>query len=328
MIIPPKLSSGDTIRVIAPSRSMSVISVNIIEHAQRCLSEVLGLKVTFGKRINEVHYNKSWPLSARIEDIHAAFRDTSVKAVLTAIGWYSSNNLLPHLDYDLIANNPKIFCGYSDITALGNAITSKTGLITYNWPHFSSFAMQKGNEYTIEYFKKCLFADTPFSLAASPFRNNDKRYEDQDNRTFIPNPGFISLISGKARGRLVWGNLNTFNLLQWSDYFPKIESDVILLLEDVGFSSSYEEIDRNLDSLLQASHGQSIAWIIVWRFPQEDFDVQLLKEILLSKYNLQWIPIIYNADFGHTFPICTLPIWWQAYMHSDPKGSTINIFEH
>lgn len=90
----------------------------------------------------------------RIKDLHEAFLDNNVKMILTAIGGYNSNQLLRYIDYDIIKNNPQIICGFSDITALLNAIYTKSGLVTYSGPHFSNFGMNKGLEYTIRYFNE------------------------------------------------------------------------------------------------------------------------------------------------------------------------------
>jgi muramoyltetrapeptide carboxypeptidase LdcA involved in peptidoglycan recycling len=111
-------------------------------------------------------------VSARLEDLHSTFADKKVKAILTVIGGFNSNQLLSYLDYGLIKNNPKIFCGYSNITALQHAIYSETGLITYSGPHFSTFAMEQGFEYALVYFKKMFFEGNPIELI--PFIQNNE----------------------------------------------------------------------------------------------------------------------------------------------------------
>lgn len=148
-----KLKFGDEIRVISPARSMKIITEELREIAKRRFEE-MGLKVTFAKHVEECDDFSSSSIESRVEDIHEAFLDKNVKAVITTIGGYNSNQLLRYIDYEIIKSNPKIFCGFSDITALCCAIYKKTGLITYYGPHFSSFAMEKGIEYTREYFKK------------------------------------------------------------------------------------------------------------------------------------------------------------------------------
>ena len=154
-IIPEKLKIGDEIRVIAPSRSMCILSDETIQNAKERI-EKLGFIVTFGKNVLHTigeDYNCA-SIEDRIEDLHAAFKDQNVKAILSVIGGFNVNQILDYIDYDLIKQNPKIICGFSDITALTNSIYAKTGLVTYSGPHFSSFGMKKGFDYTEEYFKK------------------------------------------------------------------------------------------------------------------------------------------------------------------------------
>lgn len=137
-LIPPKLKKGDEIRVIAPARSLALISEETRSIANQRL-EALGFHLSFGKHVEVCDEFNSSSIKSRIDDIHAAFADDSVKAILTVIGGFNSNQLLAYLDWQLIQNHPKIFCGYSDITALANAIFAKTGLVTYSGPHYSSF---------------------------------------------------------------------------------------------------------------------------------------------------------------------------------------------
>ncbi|MGQ0515407.1 LD-carboxypeptidase, partial [Bacillus sp. D-CC] len=135
-------------------------------------------------------------ISSRVQDLHEAFRDPNVKAILTTLGGYNSNGLLKHLDYHLIRENPKFFCGYSDITALNNAIYTKTGLVTYSGPHFSSFGMEKGLEYTTDYFLKCLTSNETIEVLPSEIWSDDSWYIDQENREFIKNEGYVSIHEG------------------------------------------------------------------------------------------------------------------------------------
>ena len=110
MIIPEKLKHGDEIRVIAPARSLRIISRENQEIASKFL-ETLGLRITFGKHVLESDLFASSSVKSRLHDLHEAFSDPNVKGILTVIGGYNSNQLLPYIDYDLITKNPKIFCG-------------------------------------------------------------------------------------------------------------------------------------------------------------------------------------------------------------------------
>ncbi len=137
-IYPGKLKQGDEVRVVAPSRSLSIIGKEVQEIANKRFEE-LGLKLTFGKHVKEIDEFNSSSIQSRVEDLHEAFSDNNVKAVITVIGGFNSNQLLKYIDWNLIKDNPKIFLGYSDITALNNSIFSKTGLVTYSGPHYSTF---------------------------------------------------------------------------------------------------------------------------------------------------------------------------------------------
>lgn len=162
-MIPAKLKSGDEIRVVSPSVSLGIISLENREIANRRLAE-MGFKVTVGRHAEEMDEFSSSSIESRVEDLHEAFADPNVKGILAAIGGFNCNQLLRYLDYDLIKANPKVLCGYSDTTALGNAILAKTGLVTYSGSFYSSFGMLKGHEYELEYFQKCLLSDEKFEV--------------------------------------------------------------------------------------------------------------------------------------------------------------------
>jgi muramoyltetrapeptide carboxypeptidase len=183
VIYPNKLSPGDEVRIIAPSRSLKVVS----EANRAIATDMLGklnLKLTFGKHVDECDLMFSSSINSRVKDLHDAFKDPNVKAIMSVLGGYNSNQLLDAIDYKLIQQNPKIFCGFSDITALGNAIFHKTGLVTYSGVHYSSFGMQQGFEYSYDHFKKILFEDNPILLNPSSEWADDAWYLDQINRTF------------------------------------------------------------------------------------------------------------------------------------------------
>jgi muramoyltetrapeptide carboxypeptidase len=114
----------------------------------------MGLELTYGDHVDERDVFDSSSIESRVVDLHAAFAESDVAAILTVIGGFNSNELLPHLDWDLIAANPKIFCGYSDITALQNAMVARTGLVTYSGPHWSTFGMRDYFDQTLEWFQR------------------------------------------------------------------------------------------------------------------------------------------------------------------------------
>lgn len=325
-MIPNKLKIGDEVRVIAPSRSMEILKEDCIKIATERL-ESLGLKVTFGKYVYETDedFNAASAIN-RAEDLNEAFGDKNVKAILTVIGGHNSNQILKYIDYNLIKENPKIFCGFSDITALSNSIHAKTGLVTYSGPHYSSFGMLKGFEYTLDYFKKMFFEEEEFKIESSKEWSNDLWFIDQENREFIQNEGMFVINEGEAEGEIVGGNLCTLNLLQGTPYMPNIE-DKILFLEDDGMADKifFCNFDRDLQSIIDMPEFKKVKAIILGRAEK---NCQMTKEkwskLIKNKPELSKIPVIAGADFGHTTPIFTFPIGGEARIEA--KNDKINLY--
>ena len=320
MIVPPKLIQGDEIRVIAPARSLSLLSEELIQTAKENI-EKQGFKITFSENCRESNMFVSSSVKSRVEDIHKAFADRNVNAIFSVIGGFNSNQILKYLDYELIKNNPKILCGYSDITALGNAVTAKTGMITYSGPHFSTWGMKKEFEYNLEYFKKCLVKKEEFEVIPSKTWSDDAWFRDQENRKIEKNEGFIILNKGEAEGKIYGGNLCTFNLLQGTEFMPDI-SNSILFIEDDDMAGDYfgADFDRNLQSLIHLPVFEKVRGIVIGRFQKNtDMNPEKLKFIIETKDELKNIPVIANADFGHTNPMITFPIGGTLMMKAEKK---------
>jgi muramoyltetrapeptide carboxypeptidase LdcA involved in peptidoglycan recycling len=326
MIIPKKLQKGDEIRVVAPARSLAILSDAIIDLAKEKL-EKQGFVVSFSDNCREKDTFASSSIQSRIDDLHEAFRDPKVKAILTSIGGFNSNQLLRYLDYGLIKNNPKILCGYSDITALTNAITAKTGMITYSGLHFSTWAMEKEFEYNLEYFQKCLMKEDSFVVESSLTWSDDAWYLDQENRKVEKNEGFLVINEGEAQGRILGGNLCAFNLLQGTEFMPDI-TDAILFIEDDGEVRAHH-FDRDLQSLIHQPNFDTVKGIVIGRF-QRDSQVtpDEIRSIIQTKKELANIPIFANADFGHSNPLMTFPIGGTARIAVRNNKVDFEILEH
>lgn len=325
-IIPKKLKKGDEIRIISPSRSLSIISEDMRKIATNRLTD-LGFKVTFSEHVEETDEFNSSSIKSRVDDLHAAFRDKNVKGILTTIGGFNSNQLLTYLNYDLIKKNPKILCGYSDITALQNAIYKKTGLVTYSGPHYSTFGMLKGFEYTQEYFNKCLMQDRPFEIIPSKEWSDDAWYKDQDSRKFIKNTGFRVINDGEAKGTIIGANLCTFNLLQGTEYMPNLK-DKILFIED-DEESKPQHFDRDLQSLIHQPGFDDVKGLIIGRFQNaSNIPYELLTKIIMTKKELEHLPIVYGLDFGHTAPYLTFPIGGTIDVYAKGNKVKIEVLKH
>lgn len=319
---PDRLKKGDEVRVIAPSRSMCIIGQDTIDLGITRLEE-LGLKVSFGKHVmNKVEDSfLCASIEERISDLHEAFLDENVKCILTVIGGFNVNQLLPYIDYDIIKNNPKILCGYSDITALTNAIYAQTGMETYSGVHFSSFGMEQGFEYSLEYFKKMFLEDKEIEICDSKEWSNDLWFLDQKKRTFIKNEGTKIINKGKAEGTIIGGNLGTLRLLQGTKYMP-MPKDCILFIEDCHRANYDKEFDRELEALLQSDLGDKIRGVVIGRAEvASDMKDTSWDYIIKGKKQLEGIPVVYNADFGHTTPIFTFPIGAKASLEADERVS-------
>lgn len=324
-IIPPKLHSGDTVSIIAPSRSLSIIGMESREIAKSRFDE-LGLTLTFGRHVEETDSFASSNIQSRIEDLHAAFQDPNIKAIFTVIGGFNSNQLLRYIDWNIIKNNPKIFCGYSDITALNNAFFAKTGLVTYSGPHYSTFGQKLYADYTLEYFKKCLMEENPFEILSSSQWSDDEWYINQEDRKLINNKGYLIIQEGDAEGTVLGGNLCTFNLLQGTEYFPKAESATLFIEDD--YTSEPHTFDRDLQSLIHQPEFKNVRGIVIGRFQKKsNMTNDLLTQIIKTKKELKNLPIVANADFGHTDPKITIPIGGTVRLHAMKQTTKIEFIE-
>jgi muramoyltetrapeptide carboxypeptidase len=304
---PARLQKGDQVRVIAPSCSLSIISETNIALAIECL-EKMGLVVTFGKNVRHIDEFGSSSIASRIADLHEAFADPDVKMILPVIGGHNCNQLLEYIDWNLIKNNPKLFGGFSDTTALHNAVYAMTGLVTFQSPSFSTLAKLKNSEYTVEYFRKCFFQEAEYELTNSLKWDDSAWFVDQENYGLFENTGAVVVNPGSAQGPIIGGNLCTLNLLQGTQYMPAFEQPTILFLEDDSASDALT-FDRDLVSLIAQKGFENVKAIVFGRFQiRSKITLDTLKSIINSKQELRGLPIIANLDFGHTSPLATFGI--------------------
>lgn len=305
-MIANKLQYGDEIRVIAPSSSLSRVRQDIYDKALVFLTDK-GFKVTFSKNSREIDEFRSSSIQSRVDDIHEAFADKNVKMIITCIGGFNVNQILPHLNYELIKANPKILCGYSDITALLHTIYAKTGLVTYHGPHFSTFGFDIEPEYTESCFYDCVMNSN--AIVVKPSKTSGEYYIVQE---------------GVCEGTIIGGNLCTLNLLQGTPYMPDL-NEKVLFIEDDNIMGDYfvYEFDRNLQSLLQVSGADSIRGIVFGRFDDGcKLDINVIRKIVTDKVSPD-IPVVFGVDFGHVFPMITFPIGGKVRISA--KENNLNI---
>lgn len=325
-ILPNKLKRGDKVMVVAPSNSLSLISKETRLIADKRFSK-MGLELSFAKNVDELDEFDSSSIESRVSDLHEAFSDESIKGVFVVIGGFNCNQLLRYLNWDLIKNNPKVFVGYSDTTALQNAIYAKTGLVTYSGPAYSTFGQKLYFDYTLKYFKKCLLNDKEFNILPSESWSDDNWYLDQENRKLLKNDGWLVINDGEARGTILGANICTLNLLQGTEYFPNISNSILFLEDDA--ESKLVNFDRDLQSLIHLPNFDKVKGIVIGRFQNaSEMKTEHLIKAIKSKTELSHIPVLVNVDFGHTNPMITFPIGGEAQLIISDKKSSLKIVKH
>lgn len=326
-LFPKKIKQGQEIRILTLSGSLRAVPPPIRRAAAERLIK-LGYAVTFGKRAMKQDALGSSSVADRISDFNDAIRDENVAMILAADGGYNVNQLLPKLDYQLIRKNPKIICGYSDITALANAIYKKSGVVTYSGPVFQTFGMKKGFEYTEKFFQKIASKQaTLLKLTPAKTWSDDLWKKNQNKRIFLKNKGYATLNPGTAQGTIIGGNLCTLNLLQGTGYLPKLKNAVLFIEDDDLVTINFaKEFERNLVSLLQQPSAIGIKALVVGRFQKKcRITIPLLKKIVLANPILNRIPIVANVDFGHTSPQITFPIGGTVKIIASNKNAQITL---
>ncbi|MGC8595941.1 MAG: S66 peptidase family protein [Candidatus Kryptoniota bacterium] len=309
-IKPPLLKKGDLISIVSPASPPS--DSTKIEKAVQYF-EKNGFRVTVGKSAYKIYGYLAGKDKERARDINFAFEDKRIKAIICARGGYGSPRILDMIDYQLIRKNPKIFVGYSDITALQLAIFKKTGLITFSGP-MAAVEFSNGIDPVAEEFF--------FEIITTKASTTElKRIGDKWSR-----PRF----KGKsvAQGRLLGGNLSLVTSILGTGYSPDYSGSV-LLMEEV--AEEPYSIDRMLTQLRLAGIIKKASGFVLGQFtdcqPEEvdkpNFTTeQVIKKELFATGN----PVVWNFPYGHVPQKLTLPI--GANVIVDPIRRSFTVVEN
>jgi len=313
LVKPRVLHPGDTVGLVTPSTYVS--DPDRLWLAQRTIEE-LGLRCKMGSRVGRREGYLGGTIRERVEDLHAMFADPEVKAVFCVRGGYGSAMLLDSLDYGLIRKNPKIFLGYSDITALHLAIHRLAGLVTFHGP----VVLSGLSDWTLEHFRRALFETKPLGLLSNP----------PEPRPIRPRHPWRAVRPGQARGRLAGGNLTLISTTLGTPYEIQTEGR-ILFLEDVG-EEPYS-IDRMLTHLRLAGKFRGIRGLI-WgecsacrpREFQPGFESTFSTgEVVQNILGSLDVPVLAGLVIGHTDDQLTLPLGVEAEL--DAGAGTLTILE-
>lgn len=308
LIKPRELSKGDTVGLITPS---SAISRQAFETALENMAK-LGFRVKYSPNMRVRKGFLAGTDQQRAADLHAMFTDDEVQGIFCARGGYGSARLLPYINYDLIRSNPKVFIGYSDITALHFGIFGKTGLVTFHGPVGAS----EFSDFTSDCFRKVVMKGKG-KVEIGQAREDREKAEGQ-YRLRVISPG-------KSEGPLVGGNLSLVSSLTGTP-FDLDFSGKIVFLEEVG-ESPYR-IDRMITQLLLAGKLQQAAGIALgvcndcdYKPTDPDFgDTTSLWETLSDRLAGLGIPVLYGLSFGHVSNNATLPMGINTLLDTE-KGS-------
>ncbi len=316
IIKPPALEPGDTIGVFSPSSPATHFAPKRTARAVAFLKNQ-GFRVCMGELSGECDFWRSGSIQDRANELNALIRNPDVRCIISSIGGTNSNSLLPYIDYDALRADPKIFCGYSDVTALHAAIANNTGLITFYGPALTaSFGeFEPLVSQTLQAFLDVVTTRTtyPFTLP-NPTHWTEERidWETQDRAKSLTQNTLITVTPGQHTGRLIGGNLNTLGGVWGTPYAPDIRSGDILLIEDSLKDAAVME--RLFSRLLLAGTFEKIGGLILGK--HEGFDdcgsartpLDILLEVMRGKPTF---PMLAEYDCAHTHPMITLPLGAQ-----------------
>jgi muramoyltetrapeptide carboxypeptidase len=305
-IIPTSLKAGDTIAFITPGSAVKEEKfVNAFNNAKN-----LGLEVVHTPNIYKKYGFLAGTDQERLSDIHTHFANPKVKAIWCLRGGYGCTRIIDKINYDLIKKNPKLIIGYSDVTALLNAIYKKTGLLGIHGVVASSSVL---SDYTFQHTKALLLGE-----------------KKQFDFPFVPQSDAVydsyTITEGQAKGKIVGGNLCLLASMIGTDYAPSYKNKIVII-EEVG-EKPYR-VDRMLTQLIHGSDLKQACAIIFGVFndceAKPDEGSFTLKETIISNIKPLNIPSIYGFPFGHVTDITPLPIGIEASFNTENQTLSFKI---
>jgi muramoyltetrapeptide carboxypeptidase len=287
-IRPPRLNPEDTIGFVAPA---SPFDSKFFLQGVRTV-ESMG----FRTRVNDEIFEKTGYLAGsdghRARLINRLFKDPTINAIFCARGGFGSMRILPLVDYDLIRENPKVFIGFSDITALLAAITTRSGLISFHGPVVTT--LSGASEMTCNALLKAVSSEMPLE--------------------FQPVSGVV-VQAGRAQGPLIGGNLTTLCHLLATPFETRFKN-CILLLEDRG--EALYRIDRMLFQMKLAGCFDGIAGLVLGSF-EGCGSLDGIYKIFQEYFQEIPVPILAGFDTGHGEQNLTIPLGIDVTLDTDKQ---------
>jgi muramoyltetrapeptide carboxypeptidase LdcA involved in peptidoglycan recycling len=326
VIVPPRVHPGDAVAVVSPSAPAAARYPHRLERGIAYLAS-LGLEVKVMPNARRAEGWVSAPPEDRAADLHAAFADDDVSVVLAAIGGNHSNQVLQHLDYELIRSHPKIFQGYSDMTVLHWAFAKHAGLSTFYGP---AFVPELGEfpevfPYTDRYLRAAWFGDAPITYEPAnawtdELRDWNQRLDETGPRELRKSDGWVTVREGSASGPLIGGAVETICWhLKGSSAWLALDG-AILLFETSEEAPPPPHLDAYLADLEQLGVFGAAAGLLIARpYGYTPEDAEVLWDVVAHWTEASGIPVLANVDCGHTDPMATLPFGCPAQLDAGEK---------
>lgn len=341
MIIPKGLNKGDKVAIVSLSwggAGDGEIHTRYLRGKKR-LEEVFGLEVMAMPHALKGSKFLSENPDLRAEDFMEAFKDPSVKGILSAIGGNDTIRLLPYIDYDIIRENPKIFMGYSDST-VNHFMCYKAGVRSYYGPcvlleFAENIAM---HDYTVNEVVKGLFSNDIIGdiKCASEWTAEYLPWDIKENNDTLrsmkkeTHGHEILQGSGIVQGKLLGGCIEVLDWLRGTELWPSLKEwqGKILFLESSEDKPEPLMVTYMLRALWATGIIDVIAGIVIGK-PQDEVYYDDYKEVYKTVIGKEChrpdLPILYNVSFGHNSPIAIMPMGAFAEINCDEK--TLKILE-
>ncbi len=324
----PGLRPGDSIALVAPAGVLDRVRMDLVAERLR----EMGFKVEYGDELFREQGYLAGTDEQRAEQLNAAFRDPRIKAIFPGTGGYGTTRILDRLDYDAVRAHPKIFVGFSDITALHLAISQRTGLITFHSPNpmWGLGSPENLTPLSAHWFWRAIVADRYQGRSIGYLISATGWSADFDQPQLVSvcqlEPP-VGLVSGTASGRLSGGNLSLVAALMGTPFEIQTK-DKVLFLEDIG-EAPYR-IDRMLCTLKLAGKLSGISAAVLGQFTRREEEVTsdektTIDEVLDEYFKPLGVPVIKNFPIGHHRCNITLPI--GARCEIDADEGTIRLLE-
>lgn len=301
LIKPSRISPGSTIGIIAPAGPPDL---ERLKKGIRFLKG-RGFRVkTYSQVRRKIGYLAGDDRS-RADALNAAFADEDIKAIFCARGGYGSLRILQYVNFDNIKANPKIFIGYSDITALLLAIYKKTRVVTFHGPMPAVEFGRRLKRFTSDNFFKAIESKIPSGLIEKPVGYKLK-----------------CIVGGIAEGRIIGGNLSLMAKLIGTGFLPSFKGKIVF------FEDTEEEayrIDGYLSQLFAATDFGQAKGYIIGEFTRTEPRYGYtsgwgVKQVIKDYFSSLDRPCIYGFPCGHGAEKITIPIGVKTVLDADKKS--------